>query len=160
LEAFHEKQAKESRTAIRFAFGTLWTKVKRFSDKVSRFELELPTAVAGVRGTVYQTTVADDSTAEVKVYDGEVAVKNKRSSAAAAAAGGAGEVAGPQEVPGPHEVAFDEWVHIVRSMQKMHINKQGKPGTPRKFEPDPSDKWEKWNRERDQRIARVFAEPR
>jgi phage tail protein X len=159
LETFQKKQQKQSPTRLRFTMGTLWTKVKRFSDKISRFELELPTAVAGVRGTVYQTTVSSEGESEVKVYDGKVAVKNRASADEGTGSTVGGEVTGPHEVAGPREVSFQEWVHIVGAMQKIHIDKHGKPDTPASFTDDPSDAWARWNRERDQRVARVFAEP-
>jgi phage tail protein X len=158
LERFRQPEKKQKPTSIQCLAGTFWTKVRHFKDKVSRFELELPTAVAGVHGTVYQTTVAKDSSAEVKVFDGEVAVKNKPGPKKPTTEG-LSEVAGPQEVPGPHEVSFDEWVHIVRAMQKISIDKSGNAAPPESFEKHPEDSWEKWNQERDERIAKMFSEP-
>jgi len=142
-------------TTVKFSLGTVWAKVKKFSDAVSRFQLELPTAVAGVYGTVYQTSVAADNSAEVKVYDGEVAVKGRRTVAEEAAAGGLTEVEGPHEVAGPHEVSMEEWTQIVRSMQRIRIGKDGAASTPESFEKAVDD-WEKWNEERDKRIAEMF----
>ena len=77
LDAYRNVASGRGKTKAGFSFGTVWTKMKKFQDKVSRFELELPTAIAGVHGTVYQTAVNADSSAEVKVFSGEVAVKSR-----------------------------------------------------------------------------------
>lgn len=156
IEAFRHNAKKKGTTRMSFSVGSVWSKVKKFKDKVSRFELELPTAIAGVHGTVYQAEIAGDASAEVKVYDGQVAVRN--SPHAPTPTGGVHEVSGPDEVPGPHEVSVEEWIRIVRGMQKVKIDKDGKPSSPQSFSRNPKDDWERWNAERDKRIARMFAE--
>ncbi len=158
LDAFRDKGKKKGKTTCDLKGGTLWTKVKKFTDKICRFELSLPTAVAGVYGTVYQTSLAQDSSAEVKVYNGEVAVKNQPESKVPPAPGEIAEVAGPGEVAGPHEVSMEEWTQIVRAMQKITIGKDGTPSDVTPFEKEPSSSWEQWNEERDKRIAELFSE--
>ncbi len=158
MEAFRDAPGKKGKTKCGLKGGTIWTKVKKFTGKLCRFELSLPTAVAGVYGTVYQTSLDKDSSAEVKVYHGEVAVKNQPSAQKATAPGEPGEVPGPNEVPGPHEVSMEEWTRIVRSMQKITIGKDGTPSAVTPFKKQPSDSWEQWNEERDKRIAELFSE--
>jgi len=155
VEAFRNTKENKGKSKVGFSVGSVWTKMKKFKDKVSRFELTLPTAIAGVHGTVYQTSCAKDSSAEVKVYSGEVAVSSSRSATGPV---GSGEVAGPQEVPGPHEVSMETWTEIVRSMQRVTIGRDGKPTKPRSFSRDPKNEWEKWNEERDRMIAVMFGE--
>jgi hypothetical protein len=150
MQMFRESSKEKGVTSLKVNNGTLWTKMKKFADKVSRFQLELPTAIAGVHGTVYQTAVAADSSSEIKVFDGEVAVSGQSVEGA--------ETAGPYEVPGPHEVSMDEWTQIVQSMQKMKVGKDGKAGEPESFAKNSNDAWEKWNDERDCRIAAMFQE--
>ena len=158
IDAFRDTGTSVGSTKMGFSLGSIWTKMKQFRDKISRFELELPTAIAGVHGTVYEATVDKDSSSEVKVYTGEVAVKNNPAAKKAAAPGGAAEVSGPGEVEGPREVSLDEWVTIVREMQKIRIDKKGKPRAPETFKKDAEDSWEKWNLERDKRIGELFEE--
>ncbi len=158
LDAFRDTAKKKGATLCNLKGGTLWTKVKNFTDKICRFELSLPTAVAGVYGTVYQTSLAQDSTAEVKVYNGEVAVKNQPAMLETSIPGGLEEVAGPGEVAGPHEVTMEEWTQIVRTMQKITIGKDGTPSDVSSFEKEPASSWEQWNEERDKRIAQLFSE--
>ena len=157
IDAFRDMGNSTGRTKMGFSIGSVWTKMKQFRDQLSRFELELPTAIAGVHGTVYEATVDKDSSSEVKVYTGEVAVKNNPA-VKAAPAGGAAEVSGPGEVEGPREVSLDEWVTIVHDMQKIRIDKKGKPRAPEDFKKSDDDSWEKWNLERDKRIGELFEE--
>ncbi len=155
---FREKKSGKDATNVKLKGGTLWTKVKKFSGKFCRFELTLPTAVAGVYGTVYQTSLDKDSTAEVKVYSGEVAVKNQPSKQGGTSPGDLGEVPGPHEVPGPREVTMEEWTQIIRTMQKITIGKDGVPSAVTSFKKVSSDTWEQWNEERDKRIAELYSE--
>ena len=157
LTEFRDAGATGGSTKVNFRLGTVWTKMKKFGDKVMRFQLELPTAMAGVHGTVYQARAAADSSGEVSVFDGEVEVKGRQPS------GSTGnlapdEVAGPSEVEGPHEVSMEEWTYIIRTQQTIKIDKSGKPSAPSNFTTNPGDQWVKWNQERDLRIARIFGE--
>ncbi len=158
LEAFRDAGKDAGKTKMGFSLGSVWAKMKKFRDKVTRFELELPTAIAGVHGTVYEASIEKDSSSEVKVFTGEVAVKNNPA-VRAAAGGEEGEVSGPGEVEGPREVSIDEWVTIVHDMQKMRIDKKGKPRPVEEFKKNDYDSWEQWNAERDKRIAELFEEP-
>jgi len=155
IEAFRDMKKKEGKTSLNFSLGSVWSKLKKFKDKISRFELELPTAIAGVHGTVYQTTVGSDSSAEVKVYDGEVAVSGKKQEKATAPTG-LHQIKAPHQVPGPHQVSMEEWTKIVRAMQSIRIDKNGTPTDPTSFKRAPNDSWERWNEERDKRIAEMF----
>jgi hypothetical protein len=157
VEAFRDSDKNAGKTRVGFSIGSVWTKMKKFRDKISRFELEMPTAIAGVHGTVYQATIDKDSSSEVKVFTGEVAVKNNPA-CRAGQSGSASEVAGPQEVGGPSEVSLEEWVSIVREMQKIRIDKKGKPRQVENFKSNETDAWETWNRERDRRVAELFLE--
>ena len=159
IENFRDNQNNTGKSRVGFSLGTVWTKMKKFKDKISRFDLELPTAIAGVHGTVYEASVAKDTSAEVKVFDGEVAVSGaSKAGTDAAAAGSAQEVSGPDEVAGPDEVSLEQWVQIVREMQKIRIDKKGKPQALESFKKDRGDSWECWNEERDRRISEMFAE--
>lgn len=155
VEKFRDK-GDEEKTRLECGSGTIWTKVKKFKDKICRFELSLPTAIAGVHGTVYQVSVNPDDDSEVKVYSGEVAVSGKNEEHSQP--DGLREVSGPSEVAGPTEVSMESWVHIIRSMSKISISKDGEAGETVSFSKDPENKWEKWNEQRDTRIARLFSE--
>jgi hypothetical protein len=156
VNALREMERQQGETSMGFSFGAIWTKMKKFSDGVSRFRLQMPTAIAGVHGTVYQAEVDRDTSCEVSVYDGEVSVKGSLPDVPEP--GAVHEVSGPHEIEGPHEVSREEWERIVRSMQRIRIDKQGIPSEAVAFKRNPDDSWEQWNLERDRRIARMFGE--
>jgi hypothetical protein len=158
LDNFRDLRTAGGLTRIGFTIGSLWTKMKKFKNKADRFELELPTAIAGVHGTVYEATINKDTSAEVKVFDGEVAVSGNAERARRAPGEGVTEVSGPDEVAGPSEVSMEQWIQIVRDMQRIKIDKKGKPGGVESFQKDPNDSWEQWNEQRDARISEIFKE--
>jgi hypothetical protein len=54
--------------------GQTYSRVEQLSDRASRFEIETPTAVAGVRGTEFAIVVEGDGTTSVAVIEGLVEV--------------------------------------------------------------------------------------
>ena len=156
VTTFADSSREATPASIGCSVGHVWAKVRKFRDQVTRFELTLPTAVAGVHGTVYETGVAADSSSQVKVFDGEVAVTQANNGVMPT--GPITEVSGPSEVEGPSEVSEEAWTAIVRSMQQISINKNGKPGAVRAFKDNGSDSWEAWNKQRDQAIGVIFDE--
>lgn len=67
----------ESNTSIKLSSGGLWNKIKRFFGASDTYEIETPTAVMGVRGTMFHVNVdADD--ARLRVFDGLVGVNDPR----------------------------------------------------------------------------------
>ena len=109
--------------------------------------------MAAITGTVLRIGVDKDSTTELKVYNGEVRITNapekkdlkpKRI--------GVHEVPGPYEIPGPREVSMEEWIYIVKNMQKIVIDKKGQVkevGEFKKSDKDEKTDWVKWNLRRD-----------
>ena len=65
---------KSAGSAIKMAFGRVWTKVLQ---KRTKFDINTPVATISVRGTEYETGVGQGGRTEVKVFDGVVDVKNK-----------------------------------------------------------------------------------
>jgi len=137
--------------------GKVWANVNKMSKK-SKFELESPTAVAAVRGTVYRMAVLPDRTTKIAVYSGAVEVKphpdffmeQKKK-----AGGREGEIEGPTEIAGPTEVTLEQWVQIVKIHQEITVNPDGTYGIVQ-FNPqlDAQDDWVKWNQERDRQVLR------
>lgn len=137
--------------------GKVWANVNKMSKK-SKFELESPTAVAAVRGTVYRMAVAPDRTTRIAVYSGAVAVKphpdffmeQKKK-----AGGREGEIEGPTQIAGPTEVTLEQWIQIVKIHQEITINPDGTYGIVQ-FNPqlDAQDDWVRWNQERDRAQGR------
>ncbi len=158
INRFRNANDKNSSTVLDLNKGNVWTKVKRFTDKLSRFQLTLPTAIAGVHGTVYESSVNNDNSAEVKVFEGEVGVKKRPEDKEDPKTTEVFEVSGPTEVAGPTEVSMEQWLHIVRSMQKISISKDGSPSAVTSFKNEKNDTWEEWNLERDRQLSKLFGE--
>jgi len=133
--------------------GKVWSNVRKALGGKGEFEVSCENAVAGVRGTIYRMDVEGDKSALVKVYDGEVSVAGvqqpeKLSPPKELTA--PHPVSGPEIIAGPRPVSMDEWVYIVRSMQQVRINPNGKAEEPKDFDEDEDcDTWVDWNKSMD-----------
>jgi phage tail protein X len=124
--------------------GSLWARITHFLDQPPKVEVKLPTAIAGVQGTVYRAVVAADSATSVRVYEGSVRVR------ANPPAGGPQRIGPPQQIPGPRQITVEQWIKMVRAHQELVIAKDGKPGEPRPFTDQGNDlAWVRWNQARD-----------
>lgn len=134
--------------------GKVWMNMKKIITKKRRFKVTTPTASAAIRGTVFRVDAGQDSSADVLVYEGKVAVgpgaelqqqiNNEKE--------GRHEVAGPQEVAGPTEVSLETWISIVAGMQ-ISVRKDG---SYEKFQFDQAqdrmNEWVKYNLEKDKKL--------
>lgn len=152
VKLYEETKDKKVETKVAVQQGDIWAKVKKKNEN-SKFDINAPVAVAAITGTVLRMGVNADSTTELKVYNGEVRVTNAPEKMNLKPSFiGVHEVPGPYEVPGPHEVSAEEWVYIVRNMQKIKFDKQGKILDVGNFslqDKDEQSDWVKWNLERD-----------
>ena len=152
IKLYEETKQKIKETQISMEKGDIWANINKKKGD-TKFGISAPVAVAAITGTVLRIGVDTDSTTELKVYNGEVQITNapektdltpKRIEVH--------EVPGPYEVPGPHEVSMEEWVYIVKNMQKIIIDNKGQVkevGEFRKTDQDEKTDWVKWNLERD-----------
>ncbi len=152
-----EKSGAQKATAKVWS-GKVWANVNKMSKK-TKFQLESPTAVAAVRGTVYRMSVSDDQTTKIAVYSGEVAVDNKpivkfMEQKKAKAGGKQGEIEGPSQIAGPSEVTLEQWVQIVKAQMEITIHPDGTYDIVN-FNPiiDSQDDWVRWNQERDKKLG-------
>jgi len=129
-------------TRIALVTGKTWAKVQKWAGGTVNYQIQLPTAIAGVHGTVFESVAKPDSTGEVSVYQGEVGVGGS-------AAAPAKKSLAPTAVSGPKEVAMGEWIHILKAGQKIEVPKAGLPEAPKEFKVSVGDPWVDMNRERD-----------
>jgi hypothetical protein len=144
-ESFFPKN-KPRRFSARLLLGKIWARVSRkIGSQSDRFNTRTPTAVAGVRGTVYDLRTAADKSTDIRVHTGRVAV-----GPALVVAGGPKE-----EIAWPQQVTEQKWEEIILGkLQKLHIGPDGKPGKPTSFDPQvEKDEWTDWNMERDKNVA-------
>ncbi len=124
--------------------GSLWTRITIFLDKPPKVEVKLPTAIAGVQGTIYRATIAADGSTAVRVYEGAVQVSSNPAS------GAPQQIGPPRQIPGPRQITMEAWVKMVQAYQELIIAKNGRPGEPRPFQDQSEDlAWVCWNQERD-----------
>jgi hypothetical protein len=137
---------------ISVTLGKVWSNVRKALGSKGGFEVSCENAVAGVRGTIYRMDVEADKSALVKVYDGEVSVAGVKSSQqlSPTVSGAPQPVSGPKVIAGPKPVSMEEWVYIVKSMQQININSDGKAEEPKDFtEDEDRNAWVDWNKARD-----------
>jgi hypothetical protein len=114
--------------------GNVWVNMQKITKARKTFELSSPTAVAAIRGTVYQMDTRDDSSTSVSVFEGSVDVgptdglKQSIQKLKTAPPSGPQEVPGPTEVPGPYEVSLEQW-HAIVAGQKISVRNDGKFAT-------------------------------
>jgi hypothetical protein len=107
--------------------GKVWSNVKALSKTKADFKVQTPTAVAAIRGTVYNVEAGQDSSTNVKVYDGEVAVSNPPPPPSAEPTSfRPGEVSGPRAIAPPTEVSMGQWVEIIKAQQQIFIGRDGR----------------------------------
>jgi hypothetical protein len=111
--------------------GRVWVNMKKIVSHRA-FDVSTPTAVAAIRGTIYDMKAGEDQSVDVSVYDGKVAVgpsaglkkKLQQTPSNKPAGGEPVQVPGPTEIQGPHEVTLDQWQTIVAGM-RIKIAPQG-----------------------------------
>ncbi len=116
------------------SLGNIWVNLKKIAKTRNEFEVASPTAVASIRGTIFQLATDKDSSTDVRVYNGKVAVgpsaglKKKIEKKDSAGVKQPVEVPGPSEVPPPHEVTLGAWMTIVAG-QQISVNSDGRYST-------------------------------
>jgi hypothetical protein len=123
------KSATTEQTVTKTGVGNVWVNMKKLTVQGRGFDLSTPTATASIRGTVFQASTSNDSSTDVSVFDGKVAVglsdDIKKPASKKPSLEEPVEVPGPEEIPGPYEVSLDQWKIIVAG-QKISVCKDGK----------------------------------
>lgn len=146
----------EKKEVSSFLFlGKLWSNVKKLISSKDTWRLKSPSAVVAVRGTVYRMNAGADSSAQVLVYEGNVAVSPATTTATGQSRsdiqkGKPVEVQGPQQVEGPSEVSVGQWLEIVKAQQQIVVKPDGSfAKSDFNLEDDAKLDWVQWNKERD-----------
>ncbi len=153
IKLYEETKDKKVSTKIKLEQGELWASVHEVETD-TEFDISAPIAAAAITGTTLRMLVLDDSTTQLKVYKGEVNITNapdKREKLKPRSIVPY-QIKGPTQVPGPREVSMEEWAYIVKSMQQITINQQGKVVSTGAFsskDKDEKSSWVKWNQKRD-----------
>jgi len=68
------KRQKKKKTSILIFFGRIWNKVSKAVGGRAEYQVNTPIVVCGVRGTEFETAVADDGSVRVRVDEGTVGI--------------------------------------------------------------------------------------
>lgn len=68
------RRRRSNKSSIVLFFGRLWSRVSSAVGQDGNYEINSPTAVAGVRGTEFETAVGQDGSVRVRVSEGRVDV--------------------------------------------------------------------------------------
>lgn len=137
--------------------GKLWANVKKLVAGSDSWKLKSPSAVVAVRGTVYRMNAGADSSSQVLVYEGNVAVTPPEKSTAQQSGGTRmgppKQVQGPSQVQGPKEVSVGKWLEIVKAQQQIVVKPDGTRAKSKfNLVDDAKLDWVKWNKERDKML--------
>lgn len=143
------------KTETQLRVGSVWINfkalgnIKRLEERRSDFYMSSPTAVTGVRGTVYRMEVDPDSTSRVRVYEGQVQVGWAPQQAFIP---GQTILQAPTEVAGPQEITMTQWVELIRAGQQAVLTPDRKAAiSPFDAAKDAQDEWVRWNQARDEK---------
>jgi hypothetical protein len=152
----YDQAGKRRSVGMRLFLGKTWASVRRFLAQVGGFEVEMPQAVAGIRGTIFRANVYGDTSSLVRCYTGSIKVFKAPVRLPSPGEPGSAiqRVPGPHRVAGPRRVTMGEWIRIVEAMMQVTIGPDGVPGPPRSFTPQEDDNdWVRWNKELDRRAG-------
>jgi hypothetical protein len=147
-----EVERKPEKETYRFALslGKMWTRVTRLLGFGSKYQVDTPTAITAVQGTVYDLQVDPDQQTRVRVHSGNVLVYNPF----------AGDLAPgekvpklqePTRVPGPTRISREAWEQLLlQQYQQVTLGREGR-STISAFDLDKARKeaWVRWNEARD-----------
>ena len=147
-----EVERKPEKETYRFALslGKMWTRVTRLLGFGSKYQVDTPTAITAVQGTVYDLQVDSHQQTRVRVHSGNVLVYNPF----------AGDLAPgekipklqePTRVPGPTRISREAWEQLLlQQYQQVTLGREGR-STISAFDLDKTRKeaWVRWNETRD-----------
>ena len=153
MELYVQTREKRRSVKVHLAEGDIWAEVNNEIGKAD-FDISTPVAVAAITGTTLRMHVNADSTTQLKVYQGEVKIsrlEKEKSDEHQSKSLEPHEIAGPREVTGPHEVSETEWLHIIKAMQQITIDKSGNilnMGNFHVSDLEEQTEWVNWNHQR------------
>lgn len=74
LQLSPTKRRRKKKSSVVLFFGRVWSSISKAVGAEENYEVTTPTAVAGVRGTEFETAVAPDGSVRVRVDEGRVEV--------------------------------------------------------------------------------------
>jgi len=145
-----ERQPEKETYRFALSLGKMWTRVTRLLGFGSKYQVDTPTAITAVQGTVYDLQVDSNQQTRVRVHSGNVQVYNPF----------AGDLAPgekvpklqePTRVPGPTRISREAWEQLLlQQYQQVTLGREGRSAISA-FDLDKARKeaWVRWNEARD-----------
>lgn len=102
------KSTSEEEARLRVDLGKIWLRLRQTLTGKSKFEVETPTVVAAVRGTMFSVAVAGDGTSNIEVLEGEVTVAGRDGAATTLTAGSHTAIGPGQQALETHPLTAQE----------------------------------------------------
>jgi len=145
-----ERRPKKENYRFALSVGKMWTRITRLLGFGSKYQVETPTAITAVQGTVYDLDVDPNQQTTVRVHSGNVQIYNPF----------AGDLVPGQEVPklkeptrvpGPTRISRDAWEQLLlRQYQQVTLGPEGRSAiTAFDLATARKEAWVRWNEERD-----------
>jgi len=122
-------QQADTVRSLKLLWGKLWAKVAKLSSAQARFQVETPTAVAGVRGTVFRVEIDADTTTRVAVEEGEVEVFQPR---------------------------LGRRMVRLGALREAFVRRDRDLSDPRDFDPARESRWERWTQKAFIRLSKAL----
>ncbi len=145
-----DRQPEKETYRFALSLGKMWTRVTRLLGFGSKYQVDTPTAITAVQGTVYDLQVDSNQQTRVRVHSGNVQVYNPF----------AGDLSPgekvqklqePTRVPGPTRISREAWEQLLlQQYQQVTLGPEGR-STISAFDLDKARKeaWVRWNEARD-----------
>ena len=146
-----KRRPKKENYRFSLSLGKMWTRITALLGSSSKYQVETPTAITAVQGTVYDLEVAPSQQTRVRVHSGNVQIYNPF----------AGDLAPgqkvttlkePTRVSGPTRISREEWEQLIlRQNQQVTLGRQGRSAiTAFDLVSARKESWVRWNEARDQ----------
>jgi hypothetical protein len=145
-----ERRRQKEKYHFALSVGKMWTRVTRLLGFGSTYQVETPTAITAVQGTVYDLHVDPSQLTRVRVHSGNVQIYNPF----------AGDLAPgqkvtkfqePTRVPGPTRISREQWEQLLlRQYQQVTLGRDGRSAISA-FDLTAArrEAWVRWNEARD-----------
>jgi hypothetical protein len=145
-----ERRPQKEKYRFALSVGKMWTRVTRLLGFGSTYQVETPTAITAVQGTVYDLHVDPSQQTRVRVHAGNVQVYNPFTGALTPGQK-VPKLTEPTRVPGPTRISRAEWEQLLLGQyQQVTLGREGRSAISA-FDLAAARKeaWVRWNEARD-----------
>jgi LysM repeat protein len=145
-----ERRRQKEKYRFALSIGKMWTRVVRLFGFGSSHQVETPTAITAVQGTVYDLYVDPSQQTLVRVHSGNVQVYNPFAGDLAPGQN-VPKLKEPTRVPGPTRIPREEWEQLLLGQyQQVTLGREGRSAiSVFDLAAARREAWVRWNEVRD-----------